>query len=74
MPVKPVSLAHVVLRTRRFALVDLSVVDPNGAKPESPAWVGVDHLAWTLASLDDFRQREVHEPVSPIRGAISAIL
>ncbi len=37
----------------RFAFLDLSVVDPEGAEPESKAWVGVDHLAWTLASLDD---------------------
>jgi catechol-2,3-dioxygenase len=37
----------------RFAFLDLSVVDPNGSEPETKAWVGVDHLAWTLPSLQD---------------------
>lgn len=143
----------------RFALLDLSVVDPGGSEPDTKTWVGVDHLAWTLdsledlfknyaeckasdiepywcvhhgvtismyyadpdgnqmefqvdafeatedcnayisgppfeanpvgvefdpeewlatvrdgGSLDDFRERKVHEPVSPIRGAVSALL
>ncbi len=143
----------------RFALLDLSVVDPDGSEPDTKTWVGVDHLAWTLdsledlfknyaeckasdiepywcvhhgvtismyyadpdgnqmefqvdafeatedcnayisgppfeanpvgvefdpeewlatvrdgGSLDDFRERKVHEPVSPIRGAVSALL
>lgn len=143
----------------RFALLDLSVVDADGSEPDAKTWVGVDHLAWTLdsledlfrnyaeckasgiepywcvhhgvtismyyadpdgnqmefqvdafdttdecnayisgppfeanpvgvefdpedwlaavrdgGSLDDFRERKVHEPVSPIRGAVSALL
>lgn len=143
----------------RFALLDLSVVDPGGSEPDAKTWVGVDHLAWSLdsledlfknyaeckasgiepywcihhgvtismyyadpdgnqmefqvnafdttdecnayisgppfeanpvgvefdpedwlaavragGSLDDFRERKVHEPVSPIRGAVSALL
>jgi catechol-2,3-dioxygenase len=37
----------------RFAFLDLSVVDPEGREPEAKGWVGVDHLAWTLASLED---------------------
>lgn len=37
----------------RFAFLDLSVVDPDGAEPDEKGYVGVDHLAWTLASLDD---------------------
>ena len=37
----------------RFAFLDLSVIDPEGAEPETSGWVGVDHLAWTQASLDD---------------------
>jgi catechol-2,3-dioxygenase len=37
----------------RFAFLDLSVVDANGSEPETKAWVGVDHLAWTLPSLQD---------------------
>ena len=37
----------------RFAFLDLSVVDPGGREPEARNWVGVDHLAWTHASLDD---------------------
>jgi len=143
----------------RFAFLDLSVVNPDGAEPGTKTWVGVDHLGWTFGSLedlfsnyaeckaagiepywcvhhgvtismyyadpdgnqmefqvdafdtaeecnayisgapfevnpvgvefnpeewlsavhkggslDDFRKRTVHEPVSPIRGAVSAIL
>jgi catechol-2,3-dioxygenase len=37
----------------RFAFLDLSVIDPDGSEPEAGTWVGVDHLAWTLASLED---------------------
>ena len=37
----------------RFAFLDLAVIDPNGQEPGARNWVGVDHLAWTLASLDD---------------------
>lgn len=83
---RPIKLAHVVYRTRRFqdmldwygkvfdarvqhqnpamafltfddehhrfAFLDLSVVDPDGKEPDSKHWTGVDHLAWTLDSLD----------------------
>ena len=83
---RPIKLAHVVYRTRRFqamldwyttvfgarvqhqnpamafltfddehhrfAFLDLSVVDPDGSDPESRNWTGVDHLAWTLDSLE----------------------
>lgn len=44
----------------RFAFLDLSVVDPDGAEPEQDRWVGVDHLAWTLASLDDLFTNYAH--------------
>ncbi|AKS41198.1 VOC family protein [Wenzhouxiangella marina] len=37
----------------RFAFLDLSVVDPDGEEPSTRSWVGIDHLAWTFASLDD---------------------
>jgi catechol-2,3-dioxygenase len=37
----------------RFAFLDLSVIDPEGADPQAKAWVGVDHLAWTCNSLED---------------------
>jgi len=37
----------------RFAFLDLSVVDPDGAEPGTRGWVGVDHLAWTYPSLDE---------------------
>jgi catechol-2,3-dioxygenase len=37
----------------RFAFLDLAVVDPSGSEPETKGWIGVDHLAWTLGSLDD---------------------
>ena len=143
----------------RFAFLDLDAIDPEGLERETKAWTGVDHLAWSYASLqdlfdnyshrkaqgitpywcvhhgltismyyadpdgnqmefqvdafgsadecnayisgpqfeanpvgvefdpaawlaavdrgaslDDFRERKVHEPVSPIRGAVSALL
>jgi len=37
----------------RFAFLDLAVIDPDGTDPASKAGTGVDHLAWTYASLDD---------------------
>ncbi|QKK03048.1 MAG: biphenyl 2,3-dioxygenase [Pseudomonadota bacterium] len=37
----------------RFAFLDLSVIDPSGTEPEKKDWTGVDHLAWTYASLND---------------------
>jgi catechol-2,3-dioxygenase len=37
----------------RFAFLDLSAVDPDGSDGEAPRWTGIDHLAWTHASLDD---------------------
>lgn len=37
----------------RFAFLDLSVIDPEGSEPQKNGWVGVDHLAWTYASLED---------------------
>lgn len=37
----------------RFAFLDLSVIDPEGTEPETRAWVGIDHLAWSYASLDE---------------------
>lgn len=36
----------------RFALLDLSVIDPDGSEPEMKSWVGIDHLAWTYTSLE----------------------
>ena len=58
----------------QFAFLDRSVIDPEGREPEARTWTGVDHLAWSYASLDDFRERKVHEPVSPIRGAVGELL
>ncbi len=37
----------------RFAFLDLSVVNPDGAEPDTKTWVGVDHLGWTFGSLED---------------------
>lgn len=37
----------------RFAFIDLSVIDPEGSDQAAKPWVGVDHLAWTYATLDD---------------------
>lgn len=44
----------------RFAFLDLSVIDPDGSEPEARAWVGVDHLAWTLPSLEDLFASYAH--------------
>ncbi len=44
----------------RFAFLDLSVIDPEGPEPEAKSWTGVDHLAWTFASLDDLFASYAH--------------
>lgn len=43
----------------RFAFLDLSVIDPEGSDTETKGWTGVDHLAWTHASLDDLFENYV---------------
>ena len=45
--------------------------NPVGVEFDPQAWLAEVHEG---ASLDDFRERKVHEPVSPIRGAVSALL
>lgn len=37
----------------RFALANLSVLQPDGAEADRRGSIGVDHLAYTYASLDD---------------------
>ena len=37
----------------RFALVDLSVVQPEGEEAGGKGMIGIDHVAWTYASLED---------------------
>jgi catechol-2,3-dioxygenase len=37
----------------RFALVDLDVVQPDDSETEKQGMVGVDHVAYTYASLED---------------------
>jgi catechol-2,3-dioxygenase len=37
----------------RFALADLAVLQPDGPGSEAPGMTGVDHIAYTYASLDD---------------------
>ena len=44
----------------RFAFLDLSVIDPDGSELENRGWIGVDHLAWTNASLKDLFENYVH--------------
>jgi len=44
----------------RFAFLDLSVIDPAGMEPETKSWTGVDHLAWTYASLHDLFDSYIH--------------
>ena len=44
----------------RFAFLDLGVIDPQGSEPRNRGWVGVDHLAWTHASLDDLFETYQH--------------
>lgn len=45
--------------------------NPVGVEFDPREWLAAVHDG---ASLDDFRTRKVHEPVSPIRGAVSALL
>lgn len=45
--------------------------NPVGVEFDPQAWLAAVHEG---ASLDDFRTRKAHEPVSPIRGAISELL
>lgn len=45
--------------------------NPVGVEFDPEEWLGAVRDG---ASLEDFRIRKVHEPVSPIRGAISALL
>lgn len=45
--------------------------NPVGVEFDPEEWLAAVQAG---ASLDDFRTRKVHEPVSPIRGAISALL
>jgi hypothetical protein len=44
----------------RFAFLDLSIIDPEGSEPENRGWIGVDHLAWTHASLEDLFESYAH--------------
>lgn len=37
----------------RLAFVDLEVIDPGGADNSENQWTGIDHLAWSYATLDD---------------------
>jgi len=51
----------------------------GNAFASNPVGVEFDPDAWLAAvrggsSLDDFRTRKIHEPVSPIRGAVGALL
>ncbi|HMB39151.1 MAG TPA: VOC family protein [Wenzhouxiangellaceae bacterium] len=45
--------------------------NPVGVEFDPQDWISAVHDG---ASLDDFRTRKVHEPVSPIRGAVSELL
>lgn len=45
--------------------------NPVGVEFDPRAWLAAVHEG---ASLDDFRVRKDHEPVSPIRGAVSELL
>lgn len=45
--------------------------NPVGVEFNPQEWLAAVHDG---ASLDDFRTRKLHEPVSPIRGAIGALL
>ena len=37
----------------RFAIIDLTVAQPNGDEPEERGLVGVEHIAYTYQSLED---------------------
>jgi len=44
----------------RFAFVNLSVVQPKGVETDKLGLIGVDHLAYTYASLDDLLENYEH--------------
>ena len=47
------TLAHVVYRTRRFAIANLDVLRPDDGEREQKGLIGLDHVAYTLDSIDD---------------------
>lgn len=52
----------------RFAFVDMSVLQPNGTETERRGPIGVDHVAYTYASLRDLLEqyaRLKEESISP---------
>ncbi len=44
----------------RLAFLDLEVIDPGGKKTEATRWTGVDHLAWSWATLDELFESYSH--------------
>jgi catechol-2,3-dioxygenase len=44
----------------RFAFVDLSALQPDGAETEKQGLVGIDHVAYTYASLEELFEHYTH--------------
>jgi catechol 2,3-dioxygenase-like lactoylglutathione lyase family enzyme len=63
----------------RFAFANLEVLQPGGAGNDQRGMIGVEYDPedWLAriragAPLSEFLVRRVHEPMSPIRGALGA--
>jgi catechol-2,3-dioxygenase len=44
----------------RVALVDLNIIKPEAGEQEGPGLVGVDHVAYTLGTLDDLFENYIY--------------
>lgn len=44
----------------RFAFVNLAVLQPDGAETQKQGLIGVDHVAYTYASMEDLFENYVH--------------
>jgi len=52
------------------AFVNMEGLQPDGTETDKQGLIGVDHVAFPSS---DFLMRRTHEPVSPIRGALSVV-
>jgi len=51
----------------RFALINLDILQPEGQDQDRPGKVGVDHVAYTYASLDDLLEHYAQLKIKGIR-------
>ena len=73
MSIQPKKFAHVVYRTRRFeeklkwydehhrfAFANMTLIQPEGTETDKRGVIGVDHVAYTYASLGDLFENYAH--------------